>query len=85
MPINRTSNKPIPGSRKAAPTAARRTGAAAVRRPAAKQGPTLVGFTQLEVPHLELYETAVAFEPDCDPITAHERLQQVFGMLHLYN
>jgi hypothetical protein len=80
MPINRTSNKPIPGpARKAAPTAARRTGAAAARRPAAKQGPTLVGFTQLEVPHIELYETAVAFEPDCDPITAHERLQQVFG------
>jgi CRISPR-associated protein Cas6/Cse3/CasE subtype I-E len=46
---------------------------------AAKQGPTLVGFTQLDVPHIELYETAVAFESDCDPITAHERLRQVFG------
>ncbi|HEY4037336.1 MAG TPA: type I-E CRISPR-associated protein Cas6/Cse3/CasE [Burkholderiaceae bacterium] len=46
---------------------------------AAKQRPTLVGFTQLEVPHIELYETAVAFEAQCDPITAHDRLRLVFG------
>jgi len=45
----------------------------------AKHTPTLVGFTQLEVPHIELFETAVAFEADCNPITAHERLRRVFG------
>jgi CRISPR-associated protein Cas6/Cse3/CasE subtype I-E len=51
----------------------------AVPRTAAKPKPTLVGFTQLDVPHIELFETAVAFESDCDPITAHERLRLVFG------
>jgi hypothetical protein len=51
----------------------------ALPRAAAKPKPTLVGFTQLEVPHIELFETAVAFESDCDPITAHERLRLVFG------
>ena len=51
----------------------------AVQRAPAKPKPTLVGFTQLEVPHIELFETAVAFESDCDPITAHERLRLVFG------
>ena len=49
------------------------------RKAAAAQKPVLVGFTQLDVPHIELFETAVAFEPNCDPITAHERLRQVFG------
>jgi CRISPR-associated protein Cas6/Cse3/CasE subtype I-E len=49
------------------------------QRAAAKQRPTLVGFTQLEVPHIELYETAIAFEAECDPITAHDRLRLVFG------
>jgi CRISPR-associated protein Cas6/Cse3/CasE subtype I-E len=51
----------------------------AAPRAAAKPKPTLVGFTQLEVPHIELFETAVAFESDCDPISAHERLREVFG------
>jgi CRISPR-associated protein Cas6/Cse3/CasE subtype I-E len=51
----------------------------AVSRAAARPKPTLVGFTQLDVPHIELFETAVAFESDCDPITAHERLRLVFG------
>jgi hypothetical protein len=51
----------------------------AVQRAPAKPKPTLVGFTQLDVPHIELFETAVAFESDCDPITAHERLRLVFG------
>jgi hypothetical protein len=49
------------------------------QKAAARQKPTLVGFTQLDVPHIELYETAVAFESECDPITAHERLRLVFG------
>jgi hypothetical protein len=39
----------------------------------------LVSYTQLDVPHIEVYETAVAFEPGCDPITAHDRLRLVFG------
>ena len=51
----------------------------AAPRAAAKPKPPLVGFTQLEVPHIELFETAVSFESDCDPITAHERLRLVFG------
>ncbi len=41
--------------------------------------PALVSFTHLEIPQIEVYETAVAFEHDCDPITAHERLRRVFG------
>ncbi len=51
----------------------------AAPRAAAKPKPTLVGLNQLEVPHIELFEPAVAFESDCDPITAHERLRLVFG------
>jgi len=46
---------------------------------AASKAPTLVSYTQLEVPQIELYETAIAFEPECDPLTAHSRLQHVFG------
>ena len=46
---------------------------------AANDASALVSYTRLEIPQLELFETAVAFEPECDPITAHERLQQVFG------
>jgi CRISPR-associated protein Cas6/Cse3/CasE subtype I-E len=49
------------------------------RRAAANEAVALVSYTQLDVPHIELFETAVAFEPQCDPITAHERLRQVFG------
>jgi len=46
---------------------------------AVKAAPTLVSYTRLEIPQLELFETAVGFEAQCDPITAHERLRQVFG------
>ncbi|HEX4585696.1 MAG TPA: type I-E CRISPR-associated protein Cas6/Cse3/CasE [Burkholderiaceae bacterium] len=49
------------------------------RQVAANESVALVSYTQLDVPHVELYETAVAFEPECDPITAHERLRRVFG------
>jgi hypothetical protein len=50
-------------------------------RPASKAAPapTLVSYTQLEVPNIELFEAAVAFEPGCDPVSAHERLREVFG------
>jgi CRISPR-associated protein Cas6/Cse3/CasE subtype I-E len=38
-----------------------------------------LSFTRLEVPALEYYETAVAFAPDTDPITAHREIADVFG------
>jgi hypothetical protein len=49
------------------------------RKAAASKASGLVSFTRLEIPQLELFETAVAFESECDPITAHERLRNVFG------
>jgi hypothetical protein len=38
-----------------------------------------LGFTKLDLPKLETFETAVTFGPDTSPITAHEALSQVFG------
>ncbi len=46
---------------------------------AASETSAVVSYTQLDIPQIELFETAVAFEPGCDPITAHERLRHVFG------
>lgn len=46
---------------------------------AANDASALVSFTRLEIPQAEFFETAVTFEAQCDPITAHERLRQVFG------
>lgn len=40
---------------------------------------SVLSFTRLEIPTLEVYETAVAFGPDTDPITAHRELSEVFG------
>jgi CRISPR-associated protein Cas6/Cse3/CasE subtype I-E len=40
---------------------------------------SVLSFTRLEIPTLDVYETAVAFGPDTDPITAHRELSQVFG------
>lgn len=40
---------------------------------------SVLSFTRLEIPTLEVYETAVAFGPDTDPITAHGELSAVFG------
>jgi CRISPR-associated protein Cas6/Cse3/CasE subtype I-E len=40
---------------------------------------SVLSFTRLEVPALEYFETAVAFSPDTDPITAHRDLSEVFG------
>jgi CRISPR-associated protein Cas6/Cse3/CasE subtype I-E len=40
---------------------------------------SVLSFTRLEIPTLEVYETAVAFGPDTDPITAHRELAAVFG------
>ncbi|SPE33722.1 hypothetical protein SBBP1_670010 [Burkholderiales bacterium] len=38
-----------------------------------------LGFTKLDLPKLETFETAVTFAPDCDPLTAHDELVAVFG------
>lgn len=40
---------------------------------------SVLSFTRLDVPALEFFETAVAFAPDTDPITAHKALADVFG------
>ncbi len=40
---------------------------------------SVLSFTRLDVPALEFYETAVAFAPDTDPITAHREFADVFG------
>jgi CRISPR-associated protein Cas6/Cse3/CasE subtype I-E len=40
---------------------------------------SVLSFTRLDIPTLEVYETAVAFGPDTDPITAHKELADVFG------
>ena len=79
--MNATRTRPETAKSRPAPKATAKSKTSQAGRPKTlpKPKPTLVGFTQLEVPHIELYETAVAFEPDCDPITAHERLREVFG------
>ena len=38
-----------------------------------------MGFTKLDLPKLDIFETAVTFAPDCDPLTAHDALAIVFG------
>lgn len=38
-----------------------------------------IGFTKLDLPKLDTFETAVTFAPDCDPLTAHDELLAVFG------
>ena len=40
---------------------------------------SVLSFTRLDIPQVELFEAAVTFAPDVDPVTAHERLAQVFG------
>src|SRR5450631_790086 len=41
--------------------------------------PPQLGFTKLDLPKLDTFETAVTFSPQCDPIAAHEELMHVFG------
>jgi hypothetical protein len=38
-----------------------------------------VGFTKLDLPKLDTFETAVTFDAQCDPLSAHEALVPVFG------
>ena len=40
---------------------------------------SVLSFTRLEIPSLEVFETAVAFAPETDPIAAHGELAEVFG------
>jgi hypothetical protein len=40
---------------------------------------SVLSFTRLDIPQLDLYEAAVTFPADVDPVTAHDRLAQVFG------
>ncbi len=42
-------------------------------------GDTEAGFTQMDLPKLDTFETAVTFGPDCDPVSAHEALMNAFG------
>jgi len=57
------------GKKNLSPTKSRRTGFIH----------SVLSFTRLEIPTLEVFETAVAFGPDTDPITAHSELAAVFG------
>jgi hypothetical protein len=41
--------------------------------------PEEVGFTKMDLPKLDTFETAVTFGPDVDPVSAHEELVPVFG------
>lgn len=40
---------------------------------------SVLSFTRLDIPQLDLFEAAVTFGADTDPVTAHDRLAQVFG------
>jgi hypothetical protein len=48
-------------------------------RQASKFIHSVLSFTRLDIPQLDLFEAAVTFAPDIDPVTAHDRLAQVFG------
>ena len=38
-----------------------------------------VSFTQMDLPKLDTFETAVTFAPETDPVTAHDELVPAFG------
>lgn len=40
---------------------------------------SMLSFTRLDIPEVELFETAVTFDPSTDPLTAHDALSSVFG------
>jgi hypothetical protein len=40
---------------------------------------SVLSFTRLEIPEIEVFETAVTFDPATDPLTAHDALAEVFG------
>jgi len=39
----------------------------------------VLSFTKLELPTFDTFETAVAFEPETDPLTAHDAMAPLFG------
>jgi CRISPR-associated protein Cas6/Cse3/CasE subtype I-E len=53
-----------------------------ITRPAPAAGAfvhSVLSFTRLEIPQIEVYETAVTFDATTDPLTAHDALADVFG------
>jgi len=40
---------------------------------------SMLSFTRLEIPEVELFETAVTFDPATDPLSVHDALAAVFG------
>ncbi|MCX8005872.1 MAG: type I-E CRISPR-associated protein Cas6/Cse3/CasE [Burkholderiaceae bacterium] len=38
-----------------------------------------LSFTRLDIPEVEVFETAVSFAPETDPLSAHDALANVFG------
>ena len=40
---------------------------------------SVLSFTKLEIPEVEVFETTVTFPPQTDPLAAHERLAEVYG------
>lgn len=40
---------------------------------------SVLSFTRLEIPELEVFETAATFAPETDALTAHDALAEVFG------
>jgi hypothetical protein len=40
---------------------------------------SMLSFTRLEIPEVEVFETAVTFDAATDPLTAHDALALVFG------
>lgn len=40
---------------------------------------SMLSFTRLDIPEVELFETAVTFDPATDPLSAHDALAAVFG------
>jgi hypothetical protein len=49
------------------------------KRPKSDDRSPVVSFTRLEIPKVEVYETAVMFGSATDPIAAHAALSTVFG------
>ena len=51
------------------------------REPKSKDGfvHSMLSFTRLEIPEVELFETAVTFDASTDALTAHDALASVFG------
>jgi CRISPR-associated protein Cas6/Cse3/CasE subtype I-E len=70
------SNRSSPRS-----TSPRRPGGDGGRSGASGEGfvHSVLSFTRLEIPEVEVFETVVTFTPQTDPLAAHERLSEVFG------